>query len=138
MTTLFFLLAILFLLYEVYGVINTRSLYEFKKSVADKSKFNSEEDRSSGCLYLFLILPYFIWGVLGVALSDQWISFVILFAIGIVTSIISNGLKRIGHPDGVAKMLWLKIDALASAIMLVDIFMVHFRGDVYTSILVLF
>ena len=136
MTTVFFLLTILLLLYEVYGVLNTRSLYEFKKTVADKSSF--AEDKSTGCLYLFIILPYFFWGVLGVALSDQWISFVILFAIGIVTSIISNGLKRIGHPDGVVKMLWLKIDALASAIMLVDIFMVHFRGDVYTSILVLF
>jgi hypothetical protein len=136
MTTLFFLLAILFLLYEVYGVINTRSFYEFKKSVADKSSF--AEDKSAGCLYLFIVMPYFIWGILGVALSDQWISFVILFAIGIVTSIISNTLKRIGHPDGVAKMLWLKIDALASAIMLADIFMVHFRGDVYTSILSLF
>jgi hypothetical protein len=136
MTTVFFLLTILFLLYEVYGVVNTRSLYEFKKTVADKSSF--AEDKSTGCLYLFIILPYFFWGVLGVALSDHWISFVILFAIGILTSIISNGLKRIGHPDGVVKMLWLKIDALDSAIMLVDIFMVHFRGDVYTSILVLF
>jgi len=130
MTTLFFLLTMFFILYEVYALFSTRKFYEFKKAIAAKP----DKNKSDGCLLISLVIPYIIWCVLGVALSDQWLSFLVLIGVGVVTSIISSLLKIADLSDGKLKLLLIKIDALISIILLVDIFMVHFRGDVYTSI----
>lgn len=130
MTTLFFLLTMFFILYEVYALFSTRKFYEFKNAIAVKSNKN----KPVGCFLISLVIPYLIWCVLGVALSDQWLSFLVLIGVGIVTSIISYLLKIADLSDGKLKMILIKIDALISIIILVDIFMVHFRGDAYTSI----
>lgn len=135
MTTLFFLLVIPFLLFEINTLINTKKAYGFRKTVATKEAF---ADGEAGCLYLTFAMIYFIWGVLGVALSTQWLSFAILIGLGLISALINKLLLAIGKPDGVLKMLSMKLDAIVSAIILVDIFLVHFRSDVYTSILMLF
>jgi hypothetical protein len=140
MTTLFFLLVIPFLLFEINTLINTKKAYGFRKTVATKEAFADGEagDKAAGCLYLTFAMIYFIWGVLGVALSTQWLSFSILIGLGLISALINKALLAIGKPDGVLKMLSLKLDAIVSIILLVDIFLVHFRSDVYTSILMLF
>lgn len=133
MTTAFFLLTVFFILYEAYALFSTRKFYEFKRAIAVKP----DKKKSDGCLLISLVIPYIIWCVLGVALSDQWLSFLVLIGVGVVTSIISSLLKIADLSDSKLKLLLIKIDALISIILLVDIFMVHFRGDVYTSITVL-
>ena len=140
MTTLFFLLVIPFLLFEVNTLFNTKKSYTFRKNVANKEAFDNGDsgDKAAGCLYLTFAMVYFIWGVLGVALSSQWHSFAILIGLGLISALINKLLLAIGKPDGVLKMLSLKLDAIVSIILLVDIFLVHFRSDVYTSILMLF
>jgi len=140
MTTLFFLLIIPFLLFEINTLFNTKKAYTFRKTVATKEAFAEGDsgDKALGCLYLTFAMIYFIWGVLGVALSSQWLSFAILLGLGLISALINKALLAIGKPDGVLKMLSLKADAIVSIIMLVDIFLVHFRSDVYTSILMLF
>ena len=120
MTTIFFLLTVFFILYEAYALFSTRKFYEFKKAIA------SNKNKSDGCLLISLVISYLIWCALGVALSDQWLSFLALIGVGVVTSIISYLLKIADLSDGKLKMLLLKMDASISIIMLVDIFMVHF------------
>lgn len=140
MTTLFFLLVIPFLLFEVNTLFNTKKSYTFRKNVANKEAFDNGDsgDKAAGCLYLTFAMIYFTWGILGVALSSQWQSFAILIGLGLISALINKLLLAIGKPDGVLKMLSLKLDAIVSIILLVDIFLVHFRSDVYTSILMLF
>ena len=140
MTTLFFLLIIPFLLFEINTLFNTKKSYAFRKTVATKEAFAEGDsgDKALGCLYLTFAMIYFMWGILGVALSSQWLSFAILIGLGLISALINKALLAIGKPDGVLKMLSMKVDAIVSIIMLVDIFLVHFRSDVYTSILMLF
>ena len=140
MTTLFFLLVIPFLLFEVNTLFNTKKSYTFRKNVANKEAFDNGDsgDKAARCLYLTFAMIYFTWSILGVALSSQWQSFAILVGLGLVSAIINKALLAINKPDGVLKMLSMKLDAIVSAIILVDIFLVHFRSDVYTSILMLF
>lgn len=140
MTTLFFLLIIPFLLFEINALFNTRKAYEFRKIVATKEAFANGDsgDKAAGCLYLTFAMVYFMWGIIGVALSSQWLSFAILLGLGLISALVNKLLLAIGKPDGVLKMLSMKVDAIVSIIMLVDIFLVHFRSDVYTSILMLF
>ena len=73
MTTLFFLLIVPFLLFEINTLFNTKKSYSFRKSVATKEAFDNGDsgDKAIGCLYLSFAMFYFIWSILGVALSSQ-------------------------------------------------------------------
>lgn len=77
MTTLYFLIGIVFLVYEAYVAINPNDLIEsFQKS--------DMKDGSLITLKPLILVGFFytIWGVIGMLASSQFILFMILFIIG--------------------------------------------------------
>ncbi len=133
MTTIFFLFTVIFIIYEVYVVFNPRKLNSMVKDITQKDFFKSDkatkDQKLNGCLLSMVHMFYLFWSILGLALATQWISFALLFVIGLISGLLNKALRMKGIEDTLFGLGWRVIDSAVSAVILFDIFMVHFRGD---------
>lgn len=112
MTTLFYLFAILFLVYEFMIFGESKKFYEYSKRIQTQTRSKIPLDGLQ-TTYVFFNLIYFIWMLCGL-MTFQWP----LFLIFILYSIIP--LSKIGH-------LYKKFNALVSILVLGFIVINHFH-----------
>jgi hypothetical protein len=132
MTSLFFFLAIVFFFYEFSVFINPQKDVDrinkltSKEYIEDKERPKSET--LNGCLFVLLQLGYLLWTFIGLAFATQWISFLILVAIGLIAGISSTLLKRFKLENSKIRVAVKIIDGLVCATIIADIFLVHFNN----------
>jgi hypothetical protein len=79
---------------------------------------------------------YLVWTVIGLAFASQWILFALLFLIGAVSGIVQKAFRMKSLENSGVALGLRSIDALLCAFIIFDIFMTHFRGDVWGTGLV--
>ena len=104
----------------------------------DKDNFKGlkTEDKIGGCLFSLVQISYLIWTVIGLAFATQWLSFALLFLIGAVSGLVQKAFRMKSLDDTKFALGMRSIDALICAFVIFDIFMTHFRGDVWGTGLV--
>ena len=133
MTTLFFLLTVIFVMYEINVLSKTTDSITFAKKMKEKDFWRSEiakEDKSRGCLLVSIQMAYMVWVVIGVALASQWQIFMLLLSAGVVHKLIS----KIAPEDDL--VISKKINATASIVILLWIFMNHFHPGIFPLTLI--
>jgi len=133
MTTFYFLLSILFVMYEINVLSRTADSLAFAKKMKDKDFWRSEiakDDKSRGCLLVSIRMVFMIWVVIGIALASQWQIFVLLLSASVVHKLIS----KIAPEDDL--VISKKINAAASIIILLWIFMNHFHPGIFPHTLI--
>ncbi|NBW56722.1 hypothetical protein EBR43_02840 [bacterium] len=137
MSAIFFLLAILFLIHEIGIFLNpdksVNIIENFKDKDFLKSKKHSSGEKAQGCLYALANLFYLFWGVIGLAFSSQWVPFLFLFVIGIVSGLVQKGLSMKNLQRSKFALGLRSLDSAVCAFVLFDIFMTHFNGDFWGS-----
>jgi len=135
MTALFFLIGTIFLFHEITVFYNPRKFAVITKIMTDKEWIRSEEtetrDKFSGCLYLLINISYLMWSVIGLAFSTQWLSFLVLFAVGIIYGLTNKMFRMKNMDQSVLAMGVKSLDALICAFVIFDIFMTHFQGEIW-------
>ena len=138
MTSIFFILAVFFLFYEIGVALKPSKVNLRLKQLMDKDNFKGlkTEDKIGGCLFSLVQISYLIWTVIGLAFATQWLSFALLFLIGAVAGLVQKAFRMKGLDDTKFALGMRSIDALICAFVIFDIFMTHFRGDVWGTGLV--
>lgn len=138
MTGIFFILAVFFLLYEIGAALKPGKVNSRLKLLMDKDGFKKAktEDKVGGCLFSLVQIFYLTWSIIGLAFASQWISFALLFLIGVVSGLIQKGFRMKSLDNSKVALGLRSIDALLCAFIIFDIFMTHFRGDVWGTGLV--
>lgn len=138
MTSLFFILAVFFFFYEIGVALKPSKAALRLKQLMDKDNFKElkTEDKVGGCLFSLVQMFYLTWTIIGLAFATQWISFALLFLIGAVSGLIQKAFRMKGLDSSKAALGLRSIDALVCAFIIFDIFMTHFRGDVWGTGLV--
>ena len=138
MTSIFFILAVFFLFYEIGVALKPSKVNLRLKQLMDKDNFKvlKTEDKICGCLFSLVQISYLIWTVIGLAFATQWLSFALLFLIGAVSGLVQKAFRMKGLDDTKFALGMRSIDALICAFVIFDIFMTHFRGDVWGTGLV--
>ena len=130
MTTLFFLIAIVFMMYEISVIKDANKRIQLTDELKNKKFWEeSEKDlKTKGCLFVGMNMMYFAWTVIGIALASQWHMFVLLFSLGIIEGLM---LKVVSKDD----RRFVKVtDAVLSATALLWIFINHFHPGVLPDI----
>ena len=133
MTTFYFLLSILFVMYEINVLSRTADSLALSKRMKDKEFWRSETEKdikSRGCLVISMNMIFMMWTVLGIALATQWQIFMLLFSGAIVNKLIS---KITAENDLV---IVKRIDAVISIVILLWIFMNHFHPGFFPHTLI--
>ena len=132
MTSLFFFLAIVFFFYEFTTFLNPQKEVDRLKKFTSKEFLEDKEkpksDALNGCLFVTLHMTYILWTFIGLAFASQWISFLILVVMGLVSGIASNILKRFKLEYSILRKGVKVIDALVCGTVIADIFLVHFNN----------
>lgn len=138
MTSIFFILAVFFLFYEIGVALKPSKVNLRLKQLMDKDNFKGlkTEDKVGGCLFSLVQISYLIWTVIGLAFATQWLSFALLFLIGAVSGLVQKAFRMKSLDDTKFALGMRSIDALICAFVIFDIFMTHFRGDVWGTGLV--
>ena len=138
MTGVFFILAVFFFFYEIGVALKPSKVNRRLKQLMDKDNFKGlkTEDKVGGCLFSLVQISYLIWTVIGLAFATQWISFALLFLIGVVSGLVQKAFRMKSLDNSKVALGLRSIDALLCAFIIFDIFMTHFRGDVWGTGLV--
>jgi hypothetical protein len=132
MTSLFFFLAIVFFFYEFTTFLNPQKEVDRLKKFTSKEYLEDKEKPKSetlnGCLFVSLHISYMLWTFIGLAFASQWISFLILVVIGLVSGITSSILKRFKLDNSKLRLGIKIIDGLVCAAIIADIYLVHFHN----------
>ncbi len=138
MTGIFFILAVYFFFYEIRVALNPSKSTARLKQLMNKEEFKKAktEDKIGGCLFSLVQISYLIWTVIGIAFATQWLSFTLLFLIGVVAGLVQKAFRMKGLDDTKFALGMRSIDALLCAFIIFDIFMTHFRGDIWGTGLV--
>jgi hypothetical protein len=126
MTTLFFLIAIVFMMYEISVIRDANKRIQLTDELKNK-KFWEESEKDlkvRGCLFVVMNMMYFAWAVIGFALASQWHMFVLLFSLSVIERMM---LKIVSKED---RRLVKVTDAVLSAATLLWIFVNHFHPGV--------
>jgi hypothetical protein len=133
MTSLFFLITIAFLFHEIGTAINPSKSVKWLKKLKDKEYFKSPEIETSeklgGCWFATGQMLYFFWCILGLAFATQGISFALLFVIGIFAGLVQKGFSKKGWEESRLALFMRRVDSIICSVILLDIFMCHFRSD---------
>jgi hypothetical protein len=152
MTTLFFLLAIIFVFHEFGILTRTEENLKLVKKIREKNFFTKKpeveildeknpfvdemnsrelnEAKSRGCLLITTNMFYLAWTFMGIALAYQWQIFLLLLC----NTIVTNMMMKIVADDG--KIFVKKFDALVGIVILIWIFMNHFHPGFFPTHLV--
>lgn len=131
MTTLFFLFAIVFMMYEISVIADANKRLQLTDELKNKEFWKEAEKdlRARGCIFLIMNMGYFAWAIIGVALASQWHMFVLLFAISLIEKLM---LKIVPVTErNIVKIT----DAIISSIALLWIFINHFHPGVLPDIM---
>lgn len=135
MTSLFFFLAVFFFFYELNVAYNPRRINQRINDIQKKEFFSSDEtpkdEKLNGCLFALGNMLYMIWSMLGLAFSSQWLPFLLLFIIGMVSGLTNKAFKLKGWENSKVALGLRSLDSLACAFIIFDIFMTHFQGAVW-------
>ena len=131
MTTFFFMIAIVFMMYELSVISNAKSRIQLTEELKNKEFWKEAEKdiKAKGCMFLFMNMTYFVWAVIGVALASQWYMFILLFSIGIIEKMM---LKIVPNTE---KYVVKIVDASISAATLLWIFINHFHPGVLPDLI---
>ena len=124
LTKIFYLLGIIFFIYEFSVLINPIKNFKFSEELekwTKKDKKNIVLDDLKYVLYLFFMLFYMIWSIIGFGTS-QWFLFVGLFGL----SGLDYLLKKISDNYNY-KIFILLLDSLLSVLLLGYIISNHFH-----------
>lgn len=116
MTTFFFLIGMIFLVYEFSIILNPSS----NLKMLDYLKSEDKNKKIQGCFIVFFNLFYLIWTIIGMALSHQWKYFALILLIGIFDGILNKIFESL-------KVFMKRLDAIVSCIILFWIFINHFH-----------
>ena len=137
MTSIFFLLAIFFIIHEIGVFLNPSRSVDITENLKDKnflkSKEHSSGDKAQGCLFALVNLFYFFWSVIGLAFSSQWVPFLFLFVVGVAAGLVQKGLSMKNLQRSKFALGLRSLDAAVCAFVIFDIFMTHFKGDIWGS-----
>ena len=120
-TELFFLMSVAFFIYEFRVLLNP------KKSISKMINYTSNKNSlgSDGCLFLFVVIVYFVWTIIGVSLASQWYSFLTLIGVSIITALLMQISKNITY-----KSVIRFFDSVLSSCILIYIYFNHFHTEV--------
>jgi uncharacterized ion transporter superfamily protein YfcC len=134
MTTLFFVLGIVFIVYELSVLKNPSTEAKFiDKLRKDKDYFSSDnlkvtkDERNKGCIIVFSQMFYFVWSILGILMATQWKSFAFIFAVSIIAGLLSKIYQKLDLYGKPLHLFTKRIDSLVCIILIVDIVWLHFR-----------
>jgi uncharacterized ion transporter superfamily protein YfcC len=134
MTTLFFVLGIVFIVYELSVLKNPSAEAKvIDKLRKDKDYFSSDnlevtkDERNKGCIIVFAQMFYFVWSILGILMATQWKSFVFIFVVSIIAGFLSKIYQKLNLYGKPLHLFTKRIDALVCILLIVDIVLVHFR-----------
>jgi len=134
MTTLFFVLGIVFILYELSVFKNPSTEAKvIDKIRKDKDYFSSDnlevtkDERNKGCIIVFAQMFYFVWSILGILMATQWKSFAFIFVVSIIAGFLSKIYQKLNLYGKPLHLFTKRIDALVCILLIVDIVLVHFR-----------
>lgn len=134
MTTLFFTLGILFVIYELSVFRNPSIEAKFIDKIRkDKDYFSSDnpnvtqQERNQGCIIVFIQMFYFLWTILGMLISTQWKTFLFIFIVSLVTGLTSKIYQKLKLYGKAIHLFTKRIDALFCIILILEIVLVHFH-----------
>ena len=134
MTTLFFIVGILFAIYEFNAFLNPRRELEVMRKIKkDKNYFSSDngnvskDERNMGCVIAFIHIFYFLWGIIGVSVSSQWKLFALLLLIGIFRGLLVKIYIKLKLDGGPVDLFTKRIDSIACCAIILEIIFVHFH-----------
>jgi hypothetical protein len=134
MTALFFIIGILFAIYEFNTFLNPRRELEFiRKIKKDKNYFSSDnenvskDERNRGCVIAFIHIFYFLWGIIGIAAASQWKLFALLLLIGIVRGLLGKIYMKFKLDGGPVDLFTKSIDSISCCVIIFEIILVHFH-----------
>jgi hypothetical protein len=138
MTSIFFILAVFFFFYEIRVALNPSKSTARLKQLMDKEEFKKAktDDKIGGCLFALNQMFYLTWTIIGLAFATQWISFALLFLISVISWLVQKAFRMKSLDNSKVALGLRSIDALLCAFIIFDIFMTHFRGDVWGTGLV--
>lgn len=138
MTGIFFILAVFFFFYEIRVALNPSKSTARLKQLMDKEEFKKAktDDKIGGCLFALNQMFYLTWTIIGLAFATQWISFALLFLISVISWLVQKAFRMKSLDNSKVALGLRSIDALLCAFIIFDIFMTHFRGDVWGTGLV--
>ena len=131
MTSLFFFLAVVYFLYEFtvllkpQGEVDRLNKYSSKEYLQNKDKPKAEA--LNGCVFVLMHMTYLVWTFIGLAFSSQWISFLILVIVGLISGIASSILKRFNLGNSKIRTVIKFVDAAICSSIIADIYLVHFQ-----------
>jgi len=134
MTTLFFALGILFVIYELSVFRNPSIEAKFIDKIRkDKDYFSSDnpnvtqQERNQGCIIVFIQMFYFLWTILGMLISTQWKTFLFIFIVSLVAGLTSKIYQKLKLYGKAIHLFTKRIDALFCIILMLEIVLVHFH-----------
>lgn len=135
MTTVFFLMTIVFFFYEFSVFKSPEDEIKRLKRIMEDKVFEQQEDQIGftkeqklGCQYVFLVMSYFIWTIIGLTFSSQWAVFGLLMIFGFFIGFVKGILKRM--PNGESVIIGVKrFDGFVSMIILIYIYLNHFHPE---------
>ena len=134
MTILFFIVGILFAIYEFSVFLNpSKELDVMRKITADKNYFSSDnenvskDERNKGCVIAFIHIFYFLWGIIGITVASQWKLFALLLLIGIVRGLLGKVYKKLKLDGGPVDLFTKSIDSISCCVIIFEIILVHFH-----------
>lgn len=135
MTTVFFLMTIVFFFYEFSVFKSPEDEIKRMKRIKEDKVFDQQEgqkgftkEQKLGCQYVFLIMSYFIWTIIGLTFSSQWAVFGLLIVFGFFIGFVKGIVKRI--PNGESGVIGVKrFDGFVSMIILSYIYLNHFHPE---------
>ena len=126
MTTFFYLLAIVFLFYEISVISGPIKHFEFLKKISDKEIWRNDKDfAGKGCIWVIFQLMYIFWAILGFALSSNWN----LFGLLLLISFSRAFLMKFSSSRNWKSFLIL-MDGIISTVVLATIFMKYFHPEI--------
>ena len=138
MTSIFFILSVFFFFYEIRVALNPSKSTARLKQLMDKEEFKKAktDDKIGGCLFALNQMFYLTWTIIGLAFATQWISFALLFLISVISGLVQKAFRMKSLDNSKVALGMRSIDSLLCAFIIFDIFMTHFRGDVWGTGLV--
>jgi hypothetical protein len=86
------------------------------------------KEQKLGCQYVFLLMSYFIWTIIGLTFSSQWAVFGLLMIFGIFIGFVKGIIKRM--PNGESGVIAVKrFDGFVSMLILLYIYFNHFHPE---------
>lgn len=124
MTTLFFILTVFFIMYEIHTILNPKKTLKYLVKLSNNSWTSDSSEVANGCLFIVFLISYLIWSIIGLSISTQWYSFLALVALSFVTSLLN---RLTGSLNG--KSIIRVIDGIISVLILSFIFINHFHPE---------